>query len=648
MFKTNPVLLEDLLKQVEDGRIQLPDFQRGWVWDDGRICGLLASISKGFPIGAVMTLAADADIRFSTRPIEGARDAERAPEHFLLDGQQRLTSLYQAMLHEGPVDTKDHRGKKVKCWYYVDMRKAMDSGGDREDAIFSVRENRKRTRDFGREITLDLSKPEFEYENHMMPTERLLDYWDWSFGYVEHWQNNGAEHPESNAHEFFNRFKKSLLDTFIKKYQLPVIELTKETPKEAVCTIFEKVNTGGVTLNVFELLTASLAADNFSLRDDWNARKKRLDEHSGTLQGVSPEQFLQVVALLATQERRREAMGGRASGRLPGVGCKKRDILELTLQEYTYWAGKVEDGFKKTAGFLLEQNIFRGKDVPYGAQLVPLAALYVELGQELRTGKAKSRLERWYWSGVFGEVYGGPIETLFALDLTEVARYVREDEAEEPSLVREASFIPERLLSLRTRNSAAYKGLYALQMKNGAADWLTGSPIHIGSIWNERNIDIHHIFPKSWCKKTQISPNLYNSVINKTPIDAETNRKIGGEAPSKYLLELKDAMDDEEKLAQVLSAHWVDRNYLRTDQFKDFFVERGEAMLELIGEAMGKPIPSGREVFRNALGSSSYDDGYDDGDMEHDGIGAIMPDSVADKSPDHESVSAETSLSSHA
>ena len=83
----------------------------------------------------------------------------------------------------------------------------------------------------------------------------------------------------------------------------------------------------------------------------------------------------------------------------------------------------------------------------------------------------KRKLEQWFWSGVFGEAYGGTVETQFALDLEEVARWIRGGPT--PRLVVEATFTPERLLTLRTRNSAAYKGLYALQMKNGARDWRT-------------------------------------------------------------------------------------------------------------------------------------------------------------------------------
>ena len=272
MFQTNPVLLKNLIDQVDIGRIQLPDFQRGWIWDDYRIRGLLASISKGFPVGAIMTLSSSSDIKFKTRPIEGV-DSEKVgrADFFLLDGQQRLTTLYQSLRHPEAVDTNDSRRQKVKRCYYIDMQAAMNPTSDREDAIISVPENRKVTEDFGRREVQDLSSPELEYKKHMIPTESLMDPMNWMLGYLQFWNNTDEPHPEDSALEFFRNFQEEVLANFT-AYQLPVINLGPETPKEAVCTVFEKVNTGGVTLNVFELATASFAADaeSFSLRDDWD------------------------------------------------------------------------------------------------------------------------------------------------------------------------------------------------------------------------------------------------------------------------------------------------------------------------------------------------------------------------------------------
>ena len=626
MFKTNPVSLKELLDNVDSGKIQLPDFQRGWVWDDDRIRGLLASISRGFPVGAIMTLEAGGEIRLKSRMIEGAEEnASTHPDSFLLDGQQRLTSLYQSLRHEDAVDTHDNRGRRIRRWYYINMLAAMDPMIDREDAIVSVPEDKKETRNFGREIVRDLSSRALEYEQHMIPTERMLDSSSsWLLGYIGHWEGRNDEHPEGGGVAFFDRFNNEVKNAFA-NYSLPVISLGKETPKEAVCTVFEKVNTGGVTLSMFELVTASFAAqdENFSLREDWDTRRNRLHNSYGSLQGIEGDQFLQAVSLLSTQKRRRAAIAeGRPLNRIPAINCRKNDILSLEVSDYHEWADRVEMGFGKAARFLHSQFIFTKYDVPYTTQLVPLASLYVELGTELDPAFAKEKLERWFWSGIFGEVYGGAVETQYGLDLAQVAAWVRGEA--EPALVSEAIFIPERLLSLRTRNSAAYKGLYALQMKSGAADWRTANQLVFAN-WHQENIDIHHIFPVAWCNRSNppIPPRLHNSIINKTPIDATTNRRIGGNSPSVYLRRLQSDIS-KDALCQVLKSHWLDPESLFNDQFAECFVERGEAMLALIGTAMGKSLAGGRETFLNALNSAGIEqhlDEFDDPENEHDAVG---------------------------
>ncbi len=629
MFETNPIDLKDLLDDVEEGKIQLPDFQRGWVWDDDRIKGLLVSISRQFPVGAIMTLDADGEVQFQKRPIEGVTlNGNERLERYLLDGQQRLTSLYQALRFNGPVDTRDSRGRRFKRWYYIDMQKLLDQFVDPEVAFISIPEDRIERANFGKTVVLDLSGEELEFRNHMIPTEQVMAPTEWGFKYAQYWSRPDCEHPQGNAFEFWMKFQKEVLESFT-HYKLPVINLDKDTSKEGVCTVFEKVNTGGVVLTVFELLTASLAANGFALRDDWEARRIRLHSQYSVLRGVNSANFLQAVALLATQERRRQVKPGQQA---PGIGCRRSDILSLTLDEYQQWAERVESGFESAAKFLHSQFVFSERNIPYNTQVVPLAALYTELGQQLESANAKSKLEQWYWSGVFGEAYGSAVETQYARDLEQVAEFVRN--ADEPALIREANFGPSRLVSLKTRLSAAYKGLYALQMKSGAADWRTGQSLTLAD-WHNENIDIHHIFPRRWCEreaKPKIPAWLFNSIINKTPIDAKTNHTIGGSAPSRYLGRLRK---ENGELNQVLDSHWIDSDLLEADKFSECFVQRGEAMLNLIGNAMGKQIAGGQEALWAILASAGFsrppevsdplvvelDVDYDADEIEFDEIG---------------------------
>ncbi|CAN5331354.1 hypothetical protein BH24ACT7_BH24ACT7_23680 [soil metagenome] len=334
---------DELLKDVGSGKIRLPDFQRDWKWDVDRISSLLASVSLGYPVGVVMLLeSGSAEVQFATRLVSGVDGGGtlKPVERLILDGQQRLTSLYQSLAGGRPVQSQDTRRKRLERWFYLDMDAALDPDGDREAAIVAVPPDRKQRDNFGRSVVLDLSTTELECRQEMFPLARVFDAsatFEWHGVYV-------ASDPARPAR--WNRFYEEVLKNFV-SYTVPVIVLRKETPREAVCTVFEKVNTGGVVLDVFELLTATFAASEFDLRKDWEERQKRFDQHK-VLRGLQSTDFLQAITLLATRQRRSEWSGGE--GELPpAVSCKRRDILKLTRDEYEQWAPLAEQGFRDAA-----------------------------------------------------------------------------------------------------------------------------------------------------------------------------------------------------------------------------------------------------------------------------------------------------------
>ena len=602
-FDSKKTNLIDLLKDVDAGKLQLPDFQRGWVWDDERIRSLLASISVSFPIGAIMTLATGGESSFLPRAVEGVRSpAKSVPEILLLDGQQRLTSLYQALYSPEAVKTQDVRGKVIRRKYYIDMRLALDEGTDRDEWIVSVPEDGiVRTL---HDVALDVSSPELEYNQHLFPANQVFDEVDWLLGYLD----------AGGDRALFTEFKNNVIERF-QGYALPVIELGKESPKEAVCLVFEKVNTGGVTLTVFELMTAMFAADNFQLREDWRVRKARMAQASNLLAGVTSDQFLQVVTLLATLERRRLRESENPNeDALPVVGTRRRDILQLHLHEYQRWADEAENGFVAAAKFLVGEHVFAAGDIPYQTQVVPLAAVIADLGPKPLPATARDMLARWYWCGVFGEMYAGSVETIFARDLMEVTEWIR-GAATEPSTITAANFQANRLLTLRTRNSAAYKGVHARLMRLGSADFQTGVELSVETFFDDA-IDIHHIFPQSWCEKQ--SPSIprekFNSIINKTALSAYTNRHvIRGDAPSEYLARLQRGVGanvgvSSDVLDTALRSHAIPIRQLRADDFWGFFALRAEELLQLIEEATGKSVTRDLAAFTSGAPVEEYDD----------------------------------------
>lgn len=582
-FDSTKSKLYDLLKEVHEGQIQLPDFQRGWIWDDYRIKGLLASIAKSFPIGAIMLLeTGNPEVKFKTRPIEGVEISGIVPEKLILDGQQRLTSLYQAIISNKVVKTRNEKGYEIKRWYYIDMQKAMDDSVDLEESIFSINEKKMITEDFGRKIVLDLSKPEYEYKNLMYPIYMVDEYHEWRSAYNQYWQH------DSEKTKFWDEFEKKVINNF-NNYMLPVITMKKNNSKEAVCQVFEKVNTGGVSLNVFELLTATFAADEFDLRSDWENRKKGFSKYK-ILKKTENTDFIQAITLLATYLRRKKASeNGVPEDQLPAVSAKRKDMLLLTLSSYKELADKIDAGFINAAKLLIENFIFNANDLPYTTQLIPLAAIFAALENRTLTLPEKEKIIRWYWCGVLGELYGGGNETRYALDIQQVLDFLKDDE-KLPKTIYDAHFNPSRLYTLRTRNSAAYKGIYALLMKDGAKDFITGTKIDFNTYFEE-NIDIHHIFPRAWCERNNIKKSDYDCIVNKTPLSSRTNRIVGGAAPSVYLDKLSSTHKlSKSQLEEILLTHVCSPEHVFNDDFYKFFEHRKIELLKRIQDAMGKEI----------------------------------------------------------
>ena len=459
------------------------------------------------------------------------------------------------------------------------MKACLDPEADRFDAIMSLPPDKIVRFNFGREIDLDVSTRAKEYENRFLPLSVILDvpaYSEWKMGYQEHYQFV----PEETR--FLAQFDQVVWMRF-QQYKVPVIELLKETPKEAVCQVFEKVNTGGVSLSVFELITASFAADDYNMREDWEARADRLNSVN-PLQAIDATAFLTGVTLLATYQR--HLTSGSA------VSCKRKDVLRLTLEDFNKYATPLEAGFKAAARLLAREKVFDTRNLPYTTQLIPLGAICAVLGDRFEQDPVKQKLARWYWCGVFGELYGGANETRFAQDLPDVLKWI--GGGDEPRTVRDASFAPTRLLGLQTRQSAAYKGLMALLMQKGSLDFLNGDPIELTTYF-DLAIDIHHIFPRAYCESQNYKSRKWNSVINKAPLSARTNRLIGGKAPSSYLANLeKNHHVTVQRLNEIVTSHQAAPGALWRDLFDVFIIERAISLLDLIQGATGKAI-SGRD-----------------------------------------------------
>lgn len=270
----------------------------------------------------------------------------------------------------------------------------------------------------------------------------------------------------------------------------------------------------------------------------------------------------------------------------------------MPLAAFERWAEPLTKGFELAERFLRNEGFHHPKFLPYRTQLTPLAASLALVGERWLEPQINTKLARWFWSGVFGELYGGAVETRIALDVQQLTAWIDGSSTQEPATVQAAGFNPNRLDTLRSRTSAAYRGLYVLLQREGAHDFFWKARM-VDLDRDEVKLDIHHIFPKKWCDDSHISSRIYDSIINKTAISYKANRMIGGRAPSLYLAQIQGHVQVKltaEAMDKILASHVIDPTLLRGDSFQEFYAARKAALLALVERAMGKISAANTEV----------------------------------------------------
>lgn len=573
-FTTPSYSLKDLFARAERGELQLPDFQREYIWDVDRIRTLVTSVLRGYPIGSFLALETrNAEQRFRPRPLAGVDAEGREPGLLLLDGQQRLTSLFHAFKGSGEIPTVDFLGRRISRRFMVDVRAAVSASPMPVESVFAVDPEGKVRSHFGPTLEGGIVTREDLLEHGVIPVSMLL----WKEGndlLVD--MAATTEDPElrSAVKVFLNEVTRGL-----PAYDVPVIRVDRETSQAGVGQIFAHANSAGVQMDVFELLTAVFATQDpeFKLAEHWAGVEKQLGEYP-VLEGVGRVQFLRALSLLLTS-RRGPAFGHRG------------DILNISLQEYLEHSGEMVDGFIAAAEFLEERRIATAYQVPYPGQLVPLAVILARLAEDDRTlerTEAYDRLSRWFWCGIFGELYGAHAPTIrIGLDVSEVTPWVRGETDAEPRTVAEARFNESRLVTAGPE-TGVYRGLYSLLMARGARDWRTGEEFTADNV-DTLQPSFRPVFPRQWLDSIGADPLMAESVLNRTPMGRRTDVVIESNEPKRYLprLQSKSLLDDDEFDAMI-AGHEMDPELVLASNWEGFLEDRRSRFLGMIEYSMDR------------------------------------------------------------
>lgn len=510
-----------LVEQGYVGEICLPNFQRDFVWPREQVADLVRSILRRYFVGSLLLLRCDPEKPpFAPQFLRGAKPqtVDPQPKLLMLDGQQRLTSLLYALTAPA-LSLKDSSQQR---WFFVNLDLLMRDLEDDEIVFDRTKKD------------LDgLDRAEVQFERRVLPCTRLMrseDFLEWRDEFEDWLEGKEPENYKSFRKEWRKHWTKAVND--FQSFEVPLVELplVEETDTEKigrVCAIFEKLNSTGVELSVYDLLTARLYRSGIRLHDLWNeacARHARLAEWSD--RKADKNKFGVMVLRTLTLLR--------------GLDPKPSVLINLKPKDFDKdWrraAAAMDRALKLIThvgpdGF----GVFNKKWLP-GFGLIPvLAALRAEIEDRKLGESARSDLRRWYWSNVFLERYSSAVESKSRKDYMELLAHWTEGKPK-PSVFAEAKARigseGYRVRESASNASAVYSGIFCLLALRGARDWMRGEDIQLQSLQD------HHIFPQAYLRRhgfMKRTDQRRNTIVNRTLISDETNNKIKDKAPADYI-----------------------------------------------------------------------------------------------------------------
>lgn len=589
VYEVNKTNLHTILRNIKEGRLQLPNLQRSWRWPDEHVVSLLESVAVNHPVGAVMSIETGGELKFENRGFEGtdANLADRvSPSELMLDGQQRCTALFQACFSENPVSIEAEKVARYRR-YFFDMAKVMYSTDPVANAIISLPVDWRGIPK--RRSQLDLTNEKVQFENGIFPINEMFRFDEWEARLHAFWDEEHRDRAaRAEALQTARDFRAVVVQHFV-SCQVPVIVLRRGMSVAGVCKVYENLNSKGVPLDAFDLLIAHFAAEGHSLRDDWYGRKTETGIHAALihktrklLSDIEPKQFLQAVVL--------------ASGLSKGValGIDKTDILSLQLDDYKTFRQPVFDGFLAAARFMTDEKVFAPKMMPSMLHILALAAIFAHIGAAGQRHDVREKLHKWLWNSIYSSAFEASANKAMAYDVPQVVDWLLND-APEPESLRN-SIVTMSDIKVAKRSGNFYKAVATGIARLRAMDFATGVDMTV-QYWHDSNIDDHHVFPVAWCKNNGIPADLYDSVMNKTPLSARTNRQIGGLAPSQYLRKIEESFRiTPEALDANIATHGIESSFLRNDDFYGFYETRQKHIVKLIEADTGRKVISDDDI----------------------------------------------------
>ena len=484
---SNPLTIRKLIERVCSGDIRIPAFQRDYVWEHDQVAFLIDSIYKGFPIGTIFLWKTDNRLKFEKKlgqfhlP-EPTRDY---PVNYVLDGQQRITSIFTVFQNELPTSDDD----------WIDIYFDMDANESLQESCF-----------------LALESDEIDTARHF-PVKTLFDP-------VLYRKNtdNLSDDKITKIDDLQTRFKEYILSN----------EVFESDDRNAVALVFERINRAGTELNKFDLLSAWSWSEDFNLKERFERLDDELESHGYASLSKDKDLQLKICAAIISGETTPSA------------------IFSLSGDEVRERFDEIESGIKGAIDYLRKELLVYSFDMlPYPGLLVPLTVYFATKkadGQKY-SDKQREKISQWFWVSVFSKRYSSDVNNRQKKDIVELLK-IKSDENNEfkitPVTLRVNFIVDKFSKSIHT------KALILLLAKNNPISMVSGTTVNLDKVLKSVNKnEFHHIFPKKYLESNGYSSDVINVLSNFCFLSKGDNIKILAKSPSEYVSLISDKRKDE-------------------------------------------------------------------------------------------------------
>jgi hypothetical protein len=381
--------LLNIVHETYDAKVVLPEFQRPFIWSRENIEEALSSILHGYFVGTFLMLdTPSTKPMFSFRWVEGLdRVNDNIPQHqivrLILDGQQRITSLFYALYQP---DIPLHNSKNP---YKFFLRLDIAIEGDIDEAVVGISTHDRRR----------MAEIKQLVDSHQALSFRIFNdpsmFYKWLYSEQNRWTDKDILLIES-LYQRFNRF------------MIPVVNLPYKTGKDNIINIFERINRTGISLSLFDLAVARLCINDVNLKHYWKKFMHTRDEASKL---IRPEFLLKVIAIF-------RGLDPRKANLLDMLDSFDKNNFELIWNSAV---SAMDDAYERITK---KYGVLRSDSIPYSTLIVPLAAVLYESRKMMLEEKDYRKIDSWYWSNVFSQRYDSAVDTKSYQDARDVVNWI--------------------------------------------------------------------------------------------------------------------------------------------------------------------------------------------------------------------------------